>query len=111
MTAVALAAVVLLAAGISIGVLVGRRRGEGAPERSPKSTARMTVSQVLQRTVSLAPVGVVVVDALRDVVVANDRAVELGLVRQRLLDDRVWQAAQRTLATGEIGRASCRERV
>jgi len=61
----------------------------------------MTVSEMLQRTVSLAPVGVVVVDALRDVVVANDRATELGLVRERLLDDRVWAAAQRTLASGE----------
>ena len=61
----------------------------------------MTVSQMLQRAVSLAPMGVVVVDGLRDVVLANDRAAELGLVRERLLDDRVWAAAQRTLATGE----------
>lgn len=61
----------------------------------------MTVSEMLQRAVSLAPVGVLVVDGLRDVVVANERATELGLVRERLLDDRVWAAAQRTLATGE----------
>ena len=31
----------------------------------------------------------------------NDRAVELGLVRDRLLDERAWKAAQRTLATGQ----------
>lgn len=49
---------------------------------------------------SLAPVGMVVVDSLRDVVVFNERAVELGLVRDRVLDERVWAAAQRTLATG-----------
>ena len=61
----------------------------------------MTVSEVLQRTVASAPVGVVVVDRLRDVVVSNDRAAELGLVREGLLDDRVWAAAQRTLAHGE----------
>ena len=42
----------------------------------------------------------VVVDSLRDVVVFNERAVELGLVRDRVLDERVWAAAQRTLATG-----------
>ena len=100
MSAIAGAAAVSVVAGIGIGVLVGRRRGEGA-SRHPGHGAGMTVSQMLQRTVSLAPIGVVVVDALRDVVVANDRAVELGLVRERLLDDRVWAAAQRTLATGE----------
>ena len=100
MTAVSVTAIASVAAGIGIGVLIGRRRGEGTARR-PGHGAGMTVSQMLQRTVSLAPVGVVVVDTLRDVVVANDRAVELGLVRERLLDDRVWAAAQRTLATGE----------
>ena len=42
-----------------------------------------------------------VVDTYRDVVYTNDRAKELGLVTDRLLDDRAWLAAQRTLATGE----------
>ena len=55
----------ILGAGvwIGIGVLVGRRRSEGASRR-PGHGAGMTVAQMLQRTVSLAPVGVVVVDAL-----------------------------------------------
>jgi len=44
-----------------------------------------------------------VVDTYRDVVYTNDRARELGLVRDRLLDDRAWLAAERTLATGEAG--------
>ena len=69
--------------------------------RRPSAEAGMTVSEMLQRTVALAPIGVVVVDGLRDVVASNDRASELGLVRQRLLDDRIWAAAQHTLATGE----------
>jgi len=60
----------------------------------------MAMSETLQRAVSLAPIGVVVVDSMRDVVVSNDRAAELGLVHNRILDDRVWVAAQRTLATG-----------
>ena len=56
---------------------------------------------MLQHIVSLSPVGIVVVDTYRDVVYINARARELGLVRDRLLDDRAWAAAQRTLATGE----------
>lgn len=60
----------------------------------------MTVAETLERAVSLAPVGVVVVDSLRDVVVSNQRAADLGLVRDGLLDERVWVAAQRTLNSG-----------
>lgn len=56
---------------------------------------------MLQQAVNLAPAGVVVVDDLRDVLLSNDRAVELGMVRNHLLDDRVWHAAQRTFTTGE----------
>lgn len=56
---------------------------------------------MLQQAVALAPAGVVVVDDLRDVLLSNERAVELGLVRNHLLDDRVWQAAQHTFITGE----------
>jgi two-component system sensor histidine kinase SenX3 len=61
----------------------------------------ITISQMLAHIVSLAPVGIVVVDTYRDVVYINDQARELGLVRDRLLDDRAWSAAQHTLATGE----------
>ena len=59
----------------------------------------MTVFDVLDRTVSAAPIGVVVVGRSRDVVISNQRAAELGLVHDRVLDDRVWAAAQRTLVT------------
>ncbi len=65
-----------------------------------RASGGLTMSETLQRAVSLAPIGVVVVDSMREVVVSNDRAAELGLVRNRVLDDRVWAAAQRTLATG-----------
>ena len=58
---------------------------------------------MLEHIVSQSPVGIVVVDTYRDVVYTNDRARELGLVRDRLLDDRAWLAAERTLATGEDG--------
>jgi two-component system sensor histidine kinase SenX3 len=58
---------------------------------------------MLDHIVSGSPVGIAVVDTYRDVVYTNDRAGELGLVRDRLLDDRAWLAAERTLATGEAG--------
>lgn len=90
-----------LGAGITAWVLARRPAPGAVPAPTGSRGTSMTVSEMLQRTVALAPVGVVVVDGLRDVVVSNDRAAELGLVRQRLLDDRVWAAAQRTLATGE----------
>lgn len=93
-------------AGAALGYLTATassrfaRRWRRAGSRQGGAGA-MTVSEMLQRTVALAPVGVVVVDSLRDVVVSNERAGELGLVRDRLLDERVWAAAQRTLATGD----------
>jgi two-component system sensor histidine kinase SenX3 len=59
----------------------------------------MTIFDVLEGAVSSAPIGVVVVGTSRDIVISNQRATELGLVRDRVLDDRVWSAAQRTLAT------------
>jgi two-component system sensor histidine kinase SenX3 len=69
--------------------------------RQAAEAAGITVSQMLQHIVSVAPLGVVVVDAYRDVVYVNDRAQELGLVRDRLLDDRAWAAVERALAGGE----------
>ena len=97
---VTVAALVTLALGLVIGARLAPRVVE-RKERRAITEAGITVSQMLQHVVSLAPIGMVVVDTHRDVVFINDRAVELGLVRDRLLDDRAWKAAQRTLATGE----------
>jgi two-component system sensor histidine kinase SenX3 len=94
------AALVTLAIGLVIGARLAPRVVE-RKERRAITEAGITVSQMLQHVVSLAPIGMVVVDTHRDVVFINDRAVELGLVRDRLLDERAWKAAQRTLATGE----------
>ena len=94
------AALVTLALGLVIGARFAPRVVE-RKERRAITEAGITVSQMLQHVVSLAPIGMVVVDTHRDVVFINDRAVELGLVRDRLLDERAWKAAQRTLATGE----------
>lgn len=102
-SALLLAAVVALLAlgvGVALGAglrphLTDRRQRRAAPENG------ITVSQMLSHIASRAPTGIVVVDHFRDVVYANDRARELGLVRDRLLDERAWQAAERTLTTGE----------
>jgi two-component system, OmpR family, sensor histidine kinase SenX3 len=105
MSALVVAGIVALlavSAGIAFGFWLSRRIDERR-QRAAAEQAGITVSQMLQHIVSLAPVGIVVVDTYRDVVYINDRAKELGLVRDRLLDDRAWLAAQRTLATGEDG--------
>jgi two-component system sensor histidine kinase SenX3 len=88
------------AAGLVLGFwwaprLVSRRRRRAAEQSG------MTLSEMFAQIVSLSTLGIVVVDTYRDVVYTNDRAGELGLVRDRLLVDQAWTAAQRTLATGE----------
>lgn len=97
---VTVAALVALALGLGIGAALTPRILERRQRRAI-TEAGITVSQMLHHVVSLAPIGMVVVDAHRDVVFINDRATELGLVRDRQLDERAWSAAQRVLVTGE----------
>ncbi|WP_458317389.1 sensor histidine kinase [Mycolicibacterium brisbanense] len=93
-------AVLALALGLGIGVgLIPRIRAR--QERRAADEAGLTVSQMLQHIVSLSPVGIVVVDMFNDVVYTNDRADELGVVRDRLLDERAWRAAEQVFATGQ----------
>jgi two-component system sensor histidine kinase SenX3 len=93
-------ALLTLGLGVAIGAALLPRIAERRQRRAVQHDG-ITISQMLAHIVSLAPVGIVVVDTYRDVVYINDQARELGLVRDRLLDDRAWSAAQRTLATGE----------
>ncbi|MDZ4266062.1 MAG: ATP-binding protein [Mycobacterium sp.] len=104
-SALLLAAIVALLAltiGVAVGTGVVPRIRERRQRRSAEQSG-ITVSQMLEHVVAQSPVGIVVVDTFRDVVYTNDRARDLGLVRDRLLDDRAWLAAQRTLTTGEDG--------
>jgi two-component system sensor histidine kinase SenX3 len=96
----AAAAVLALVIGLTVGAAVAPRLAE-RNRRNAARQAGITVSQMLQRIVVLAPNGVAVVDNHRDVVFMNERAQELGLVRDRLLDDRAWSAALRVLASGD----------
>ncbi len=95
----AVAAVVALVLGLAIGAGVMPRMAE-RNRRIAAQQAGLTVSQMLQRIVALAPIGMAVVDNHRDVVFMNARAQELGLVTDRLLDERAWEAARRVLASG-----------
>jgi two-component system sensor histidine kinase SenX3 len=93
-------ALVALVVGFVVGGGVMPRLAE-RNRRIAVQQAGLTVSQMLQRIVALSPTGVAVVDNHRDVVFMNPRAQELGLVRDRLLDERAWTAARRVLAGGE----------
>ncbi|MGE2733679.1 ATP-binding protein [Mycolicibacterium vaccae] len=91
-------ALLALPVGVAVGARVAPRLGD---RRQPPKLTGLTVAQMHERIAANSPNGVVVVDSFRDVVYCNARAEELGVVRDRLLDDRAWAAAQRTLATGE----------
>jgi two-component system sensor histidine kinase SenX3 len=99
---VAVVGLLALVIGVAFGAGLTPRILEHR-QRQAADQAGLTVSQMLEHIVSQSPVGIVVVDTYRDVVYTNDRARELGLVRDRLLDDRAWLAAERTLTTGEDG--------
>ncbi|MDL9936128.1 ATP-binding protein [Gordonia sp. ABSL1-1] len=60
---------------------------------------RMTKAGLLSLIVRNSETAVAVVDEFRDVVLYNRRAVDLGLVRDRLLADPVWDAAKDILDT------------
>ncbi|KUI07691.1 histidine kinase [Mycobacterium lehmannii] len=98
----AVVALLALGAGIALGARLSPRLTDRRQRRTTAQSG-VTVSQMLSHIASRAPTGIVVVDHFRDVVYANDRARELGLVRDRLLDERAWRAAERTLATGQPG--------
>jgi two-component system sensor histidine kinase SenX3 len=95
-----LIALAAAAVGVIIGWLLGRRSRPDTVAPLPEPT-RMTVAQLHQAVLREAPTGLVVVDRLRDVVAYNLRAEEFGLVREQLLDERVWAAAAKTFDTGE----------
>ncbi|MCD5420896.1 ATP-binding protein [Rhodococcus pyridinivorans] len=91
--AVLLAVVAAVLGGI-VTVAAGRlvqRRAHGSDQ------ADLTMFDVLDRVVHGASTGIAVVDKFHDVVLSNPRAEELGLVRNRQIDDRAWAAACQVL--------------
>lgn len=61
----------------------------------------LTMFDVLDRVVYGSDTGIAVVDKFHDVILFNPRAEALGLVRNRLIDDRAWAAATTVLGTGK----------
>ncbi|MDI6628075.1 MAG: ATP-binding protein [Rhodococcus sp. (in: high G+C Gram-positive bacteria)] len=96
-------AVLLAIAAAFVGYLVG---GVLIPylntrhSERRRATSGLTMSQVLDLIVLASESGIAVVDQFHDVVLFNPRAEELGLVRNRLIDDRAWDAVLRVLADG-----------
>ncbi|MCJ0891177.1 cell wall metabolism sensor histidine kinase WalK [Rhodococcus sp. ARC_M12] len=96
-------AVLLAIAAAFVGYLVG---GVLIPylntrhSERRRATSGLTMSQVLDLIVLASESGIAVVDQFHDVVLFNPRAEELGLVRNRLIDDRAWDAALKVLADG-----------
>ncbi|MDD4866030.1 MAG: ATP-binding protein [Mycobacterium sp.] len=91
---------VLSALALAAGVAAGIRLSSPVVQRRRRAVAEstgITVAQMLQRIVALMPLGAAVVDSHRDVVYLNERSRELGLVRDRQLDDQAWQAARQAL--------------
>lgn len=91
--------VVSALAGALIGWLARRVR-QRVITAEPVGPTRMTVAELHRAVIRESPTGLVVVDRFRDVIACNARAEEFSLVREQLLDDRVWQAASQVLETG-----------
>ncbi|MBL1075726.1 sensor histidine kinase [Nocardia sp. 2] len=91
-----LAAVVGLAVG---GLLIPYVNARQERLRAATDTG-LTMSQVLDLIVLASESGIAVVDQYRDVVLVNPRAEELGIVHDRLLDERAWAAVEQVLVTG-----------
>jgi len=74
--------VLALAAGVALGMRLSPRAAQRRQRVSTEWTG-ITVAQMLERIVALMPLGAAVVDSHQDVVYLNERAKELGLVRDR----------------------------
>jgi len=88
-----------LMVGLVGGFLIGRRSGTLATPPSPDGA---TVADLVQRVMLSSHNGVVLLDRLGDVVLANPPAVELGLVHGSLPDERARKAAEQVRDTGEV---------
>jgi two-component system, OmpR family, sensor histidine kinase SenX3 len=97
------AAVVLAIGTLMIGWVVGPLicRLAGKPMAQPHPDGA-TVADLVQRVVLSSHNGVVLLDRMGDVVLANPPAVELGLVQGSRPDERARKAAEQVRASGEV---------
>jgi two-component system, OmpR family, sensor histidine kinase SenX3 len=99
LAAVVFTAIGTLMVGLVVGILIGRRAGTQA---TPPSGDGVTVADLVQRVVLSSHNGVVLLDRLGDVVLANPPAFELGLVHGSRPDERARKAAEQVRDTGEV---------
>jgi two-component system sensor histidine kinase SenX3 len=99
LTAVVLAVIGTLMAGLVVGIFIGRRVGTVT---APPSSDGAMVANWVQRIVVSSHNGVVLLNNSGDVVFANPPSVELGLVHRGRPDDRAAKAAERVRETGEV---------
>lgn len=96
---------VLVAVTALVVTVVRRRRREAASrqvvETTDPSHQVATVAQVMHFVLEASPLGIAVVDRRQDVVVENQRARDLGLIRDRVLIPEVWRLAALVFDDGE----------
>ena len=97
--AIVFIAIGTLMVGLVVGILIGRRAGRSATTSRPDGA---TVADLVQRVVLSSRNGVVLLDRVGDVVLANPPAVALGLVQGSRPDERARRAAEQVRACGEV---------
>lgn len=88
-------------AGLALGSTAGGVLPRLLRHRSAAESSGMAVAEALRQAVATAPIGVLVVDSLRNVLISNGRVTEMGMIRQGALDSRIWEAAQEALESGQ----------
>ena len=88
-----------LAIGVVLGMAAQRRVTAAG---SGRDDAGATVADVLDAIVTTSGSGIAVVDRYGDVVLANPRADELGIVHERRMDPVAWGAVQRVFRDGHV---------
>jgi two-component system, OmpR family, sensor histidine kinase SenX3 len=86
-----------LLAGFAVGVVIGRIRRRPVTQ----APAGPSVSILIQRLMQSSRTAIVILNEFGDVVQYNPRAVELGVVRNRRVDDHTKKAAELVKETGE----------
>ncbi|WP_405486406.1 sensor histidine kinase [Nocardia sp. NBC_00511] len=95
-----LLAVLAAVVGLAVGGLLIPYVNARQEQRRAATDSGLTMSQVLDLIVLASESGIAVVDQYRDVVLVNPRAEELGVVHDRLLDERAWAAVEQVLSGG-----------
>lgn len=102
-------AIGLIAAGAVVFFLLGSgfgaRRGTGVPKSRPRSSSTsddvmLSKAEVLLSAMQQAPLALAVVDRFEDLIIANDRAEELGIVTDHRVTEEVWGTVEETFRSG-----------